>query len=1391
MRDPRADGVSVQGLPSDACGLDPQTIIGGGRYRVLDQLGRGGMARVYRAYDSTAQREVALKSLLLPEQAAQHRTLTAMFEREYHTLAQLAHPRVVEVYDYGIDASGPYYTMELLDSGDLRERSPMKWRTACELSFDVCSALALIHSRRLVHRDVSPRNVRCTSTNRVKLIDFGALAPVGPSSQIVGTPSFIAPETLDGATLDARTDLYSLGATLYFALTGRAAYPARVIADLAHAWRARPAPPSTFASDVPAELDALVMALLNIDPSSRPSSAFEVMQRLASIANLDRNEPASVSRAYLVTPTLQGREDLLSIFLRQLELALAERGSGFLVEAGRGLGRSRLLDACVVEAKTAGATVLRASASEGRFAVARALSQHLIDACPQLALSVAREEHVVETLFEVTTPSEPADSPDRVSLRSWNSTPAEELALQTALARWFLAVSHRHPLVIVIDDVDRVDPGSLALLAALAHRAPSRRLLVCATAVSCVAGNGSGLEILSSHCKVVTLRPLTAAETEALLTSLFSDAANLSLLSARVHALARGRPRECIALAQHLVDSGLIRYASGSWTLPEQLTDADLPESMDAVFRERVRALSLVARRLGQAQALATYESFTAEDYAQLAPEVAPQLIHALIAELVTNEITSGDGRGYVLAHEAIRGALLASLEETERHAQHRALAELYLRKGTSQLAAVRHMLAAGAAERALELFGEVLSASSESNELVSASQMTVPEIAQVLVQAHDAALILGWKPRPLNELRRWVLLHSSADPNTFNRIAPLVLSQLEHDCGLEFYRNEDDAQAGMQRLTNALQRANEQYAATPEHARVYRVEEAIKHLVNYCVASIAVGANTLNVRLLATLPGLLEPFAPLSPLLRAIWQNTLATIESLGLARPENARARWVELYAQLSEVNEQQLRNVTLVRNAVAFGVGALEAQLGLESAANWAEILDREPTQRVSAMYLRKTVCMLRGDFAGAESFRRKAEVLGLQASATQMFANLAAVELSVHAAARDLIGVKRIRDRIVSLASKHLGWRVYEHLADAVFQRLRGDLAGACEAFELAMPLCEPNAADTSRVISAWPRVTSGYIETLVERGQYAEAQIHGEQALDKCREHGIGISRFEIERAVALVEAKLNDHTAAAARLERLIAAQRELGLSGLNLGLSYEARARIAIWAGDHTAVETYTQLTAGQYRPGRASSLGARYERLMLEARAAGIRSLRPADDALAHFTSPQLGNDHVTVATTIGQMLDAIENSDERARQALQMLCEAHGGTAGHLYVMRKQGLVHAASHAALSPSAMLTASVMGFWNDQLESGDMATAFVSDDGSHEVSLHASWTDSADTSWRPVLLQCMAADAHRHVGVLVVTAARSVTSPMSASEAAVAVAEYFIRTGVAIGVGA
>jgi serine/threonine protein kinase len=151
----------------------------GGRYVVEDALGRGGMGSVYRVRDAKTGQRVALKraGARAPVKA---RTRRALLEREFHTLAQLKHPRIIEVYDFGIDDDGPYYTMELLDGADLEKAGPLPWRTACSLLCDIASSLAILHSRGLLHRDVSGRNVRQTADGRAKLIDFGSMISRSP-----------------------------------------------------------------------------------------------------------------------------------------------------------------------------------------------------------------------------------------------------------------------------------------------------------------------------------------------------------------------------------------------------------------------------------------------------------------------------------------------------------------------------------------------------------------------------------------------------------------------------------------------------------------------------------------------------------------------------------------------------------------------------------------------------------------------------------------------------------------------------------------------------------------------------------------------------------------------------------------------------------------------------------------------------------------------------------------------------------------------------------------------------------------------------------------------------------------------------------------------------------
>ncbi|HEX4351928.1 MAG TPA: serine/threonine-protein kinase, partial [Polyangiales bacterium] len=265
---------------------EPGTVVGG-RYRLEGSLGSGGMARVFRVYDPVSDRTLALKML----SSAPDRRQIALFEREYYTLASLRHPNIVEVYDYASHEGRPYYTMKLLHGGDVSSLAPRPWPEVCRILRDVASALALLHARRYLHRDVSARNVWMTTEGDVELIDFGTLMPFGKSIEVAGTPPFVAPESLYGHELDQRTDLYALGALGYWLLTGLHAFGARSLHMLDELWKQRPRAPSHRVAEleradlpaIPAAFDALIERLLNIDPRARPSSASEVIDALSAI----------------------------------------------------------------------------------------------------------------------------------------------------------------------------------------------------------------------------------------------------------------------------------------------------------------------------------------------------------------------------------------------------------------------------------------------------------------------------------------------------------------------------------------------------------------------------------------------------------------------------------------------------------------------------------------------------------------------------------------------------------------------------------------------------------------------------------------------------------------------------------------------------------------------------------------------------------------------------------------------------------------------------------------------------------------------------------------------------------------------------------------------------
>jgi hypothetical protein len=443
-----------------------------GRYRIERRLGSGGGGHVFAALDLRTGERLALKlrHARTDARAALH---AAQFEREYHTLSQLAHPAIVEVFDYGVDGEHAYYTLELLDGQDLRALGPLPVSEACRVLRDLASALSVLCSRKLVHRDLSTHNVRRTSDGRTKLIDFGAMAPMGVSTVIVGTPPFVPPEALALQALDGRSDLYALGALAYFLLSGRDAYPAAELRELEALWRAPPPPPlRSLVPELPEALESLVHQLLSLDRTARPASAAAVMERLTATAGLPADEAIDVRRAHLAVPVLVGREALLRDARELVASAAQGRGGALVLEGARGSGRSRALDACVLEAKLLGALVLRTDLAHGLtgdYGVARAWLEQLERALPS---AVARSSDVGEALRQELSTASALPEPERSNARR---------GLHVRLRDLLLGVASERALLIAIDDADGIDQASLALLAALADGAPGRRLALVLT----------------------------------------------------------------------------------------------------------------------------------------------------------------------------------------------------------------------------------------------------------------------------------------------------------------------------------------------------------------------------------------------------------------------------------------------------------------------------------------------------------------------------------------------------------------------------------------------------------------------------------------------------------------------------------------------------------------------------------------------------------------------------------------------------------------------------------------------------------------------------------------------------------------------------------------------
>jgi hypothetical protein len=322
--------------------LAPGTRLGG--YEILTLIGVGGMGEVYRARDTRLDRDVAIK--VLPESLSHDPDRLSRFAREAKAVAALSHPNILAIYDVGGYQGLTYAVTELLEGETLRDRltsGPVPVRKAVDIAAQIARGLAAAHDRGVVHRDLKPANVFLLTDGHVKILDFGlarqTLAAVGSGvtetaaatdpGTVLGTVGYMAPEQVRGQAVDARADLFALGAVLYEMLTGQRAFPGATAADTMTAiLREDPPELSTVRGEAVAGVDRVMRHCLEKNPAERFQNARDVAFALEAFSG---TSVGSASGAMSALPARRSRAPWFAVGA----VALAALGAGVLV--GRAL----------------------------------------------------------------------------------------------------------------------------------------------------------------------------------------------------------------------------------------------------------------------------------------------------------------------------------------------------------------------------------------------------------------------------------------------------------------------------------------------------------------------------------------------------------------------------------------------------------------------------------------------------------------------------------------------------------------------------------------------------------------------------------------------------------------------------------------------------------------------------------------------------------------------------------------------------------------------------------------------------------------------------------------------------------------------------------------------
>ncbi|HJL15942.1 MAG TPA: protein kinase [Sandaracinaceae bacterium LLY-WYZ-13_1] len=1190
----------------------------GGRYRIEAQLGEGGMGAVYWATDERTGEAVAVKRMLL-ERTRTARKAILRFQREFHTLASLRHPRVIRAYDYGVDGAGPYYTMELLEGEDLRDvmkaRGPLPPREVCRILRDVASALAALHARGLIHRDLSPRNVRVVD-GRAVLFDFGVLVNAGWVGDVAGTPAFVAPEMLRGVPVDGRADLYSLGVLAYGMLTGQRPYDARSLADLEEAWTHPVAPPSAFA-DVPEALEDLVLDLLCLEPLGRPPSAAVLIDRLTSLGDLEADPELAVSPGYVESAAMVGRDAELRTLATLLDEVQDGVSRAFLVEADSGAGKSRLLQEVAIRAKLGGALALRVDcehAEGGPFAAVAAIVDEAFGADPERAAAATREGAPwLGRVFEAVRRAHPD-----VALERESGEPAEDrMRLSAAVGGALRRLADERPVAVLVDDVQRCDEASAALLAGLARDgAPgmllgfARRLGESMRAPAAVASLG---ELEPRLC----LAGLDASGVEALLRSVFGDAPRLPRLSRWMLRATGGSPLFCTELTRHLIEAGVVRYDDGTWIVPDELTQSGLPEGLAEAMRQRIDGLSPRSRQVAEVLAVHGGEVDLeralglVDGSVDLPDEEAAPVVFGALGEMAQQGVLSDGGERLSFRHDSLREAVLAGLAPERRRALHRHVggvlleAERHRDDPVAEAEAGWHLYRGGDEEGGaamLERAGRRLYEAQALTDCIAPLE-TALEVREragapdaVIADLSFMLLSAGWV----------------SDREVGARHADRAVELCAWLGGLEHTRRWRRWLGWRLAFACALSWAGLRW--------LFRWGEARGPTPLRAVSLFAVGMTYATALAYAAnqkeeVHRSIERAAPFRAFEGHPPVAAYLTVQAMGDildGRLELASTRLTEAHrlATRAHVNpltedERRLSDAAVRSIRTIVDVNQFDPRLYDDLAALEASGLEY---YQLVARSLRAVRHRYRGEEAKARALEEQMEAQELQLGAWSVRLQRLLFAHPAYAFTHDVEGLKRALAGLERRVAEGMELSARVAITRAELHRERSELDEALAILEPLHASLDPDDVLMRQYVA------SSAAQAALEAYRYEQAARYAREGLEVGRDPArrILLPWLRCQRVLALVEDALGRPDDAGARLERAIDAAERKDCP-VFAGELHEARARVAFAAGDRVLFEVHRDKCAAWLRPTENPGLIAVVERLVELDREAAVRPVDP----------------------------------------------------------------------------------------------------------------------------------------------------------------------------------